>query len=747
MWRLFALSLLIVLGTAGYAEAAPPPPPTISSPVNYTVKGQARAGTLVTVSTSGGSTCSAVANASGAYTCQLLDSKEKPLAIGEEVIANAKDTATGEFSANTVSAIENLDGKEKAGFLRDGLFGCSGGNYGMSVGTLQAIGGVYVPVNDAAVTLNTGYLVYKECVLDGVIVRMREAATAGIIRNVIGQATQGPDGRPQFVSNQEAEQRIAADKLITEMTKDTYTKSICSPYREKIKARMVRTYFAASRNVNAGLACSTGMTPTQMESFRSGDFTTGGFEGLLDVALDPNNSELGASILSEIRMASNLEKLAQENLNDWEYGNGFRSMYQDEELPTETGDSRVVRKVVTPGYIISQIVSQAVGSGFRQLENANEIDQIVNSLFSNLTSTIMSNTSGLTGLTQSIGGRPPYLDQLSTEASAGVRNAAANAALGVLSSTIAAEEAYNSTKKSSRNLLLQAQTQLQAAENRCWELIIPKVQAAASACSTNENGSSSCLNIQLNISTSTQLVKSGTIALLAATGTQITQGSSYTFTVPTNTVINNGSLNLTNGENRSFANSTTLSVSVAETAAPGAGGTLVASLASSSPFTGGSLSLALQSGQKLPIGEVKFALNAIAPFTQVAASLIVGVAQQFSDSVFVNKVKVLLAQIEDDIKVSDAALLLLADLVRDIQNTASVSVQGDAVRRIDALIGERRLHTAYDVKMADQQRAVIEGQMKTLVEDTIKEWGTGSGWCNAENPEVITMWLNRWKVQ
>lgn len=733
MWRFFVLSLVFTLGTAGYVEAAPPPPPTISSPVNYTIKGQARAGTLVTVSTSGGSTCSAVANSSGAYTCQILDSKEKPLAVGEEVIANAKDTATGEFSANTVSAIENLEGKEKAGFLRDGLFGCSGGNYGMSVGTLQAIGGVYVPVNDAAVTLNTGYLVYKECVLDGVVVRMREAATAGIIRNVIGQATQGNNGQPQFVSNRTATELQLADKILSERVKEYALSNVCSTFKRDTQRAVVKNYLVRTRSEGLSYSCSPS----------SGD----GFEAIFEMSNNLSNNPLWSGVLLRESIDAEIARKTRYLNEDILAGNGFLPQYMDEELPTNTGEKRVVSKIVTPGYIVAQIVSQAVGSGFRQLENANEIDQIVNSLFSNLTSTILSNTSGLTGLTQSIGGRPPYLDQLSTEASAGVRNAAANAALGVLSSTIAAEEAYNSTKKSSRNLLLQAQTQLQAAENRCWELIIPKVQAAASACSTNENGSSSCLNIQLNISTSTQLVKSGTIALLAATGTQITQGSSYAFTVPANTVINNGSLTLTNGENRSFANATTLSVSVRETAAPGAGGTFVAPVASSSPFTGGSLSLALQSGQRLPIGEVKFALNAVAPFAQVAASLIVGVAQQFSDSIFTNKIKVLLTQIEDDIKVSDAALLLLADLVRDIQNTASVSVQGDAVRRIDALIGERRLHTAYDVKMADQQRAVIEGQMKTLVEDTIKEWGTGSGWCNAENPEVITMWLNRWKVQ
>ncbi|MEK7155884.1 MAG: hypothetical protein AAB734_03320, partial [Patescibacteria group bacterium] len=55
---------------------------------------------------------------------------------------------------------------------RDGIFGCRAAQYA-NIGTLTAIGGVYVPVTDAAVTLNTGYLVYKECVLDGVVAMIK----------------------------------------------------------------------------------------------------------------------------------------------------------------------------------------------------------------------------------------------------------------------------------------------------------------------------------------------------------------------------------------------------------------------------------------------------------------------------------------------------------------------------------------------------------------------------------------------
>ncbi|HEY4488462.1 MAG TPA: hypothetical protein VJB97_03010, partial [Candidatus Paceibacterota bacterium] len=70
------------------------------------------------------------------------------------------------LSAHIASAQVNLDYSQTYAFQRDGVFGCSlNGSYSMSVGTMSAMGGAYVPVNDASVTLNTGYLVYKECIL------------------------------------------------------------------------------------------------------------------------------------------------------------------------------------------------------------------------------------------------------------------------------------------------------------------------------------------------------------------------------------------------------------------------------------------------------------------------------------------------------------------------------------------------------------------------------------------------------
>src|SRR3989344_5866575 len=52
-----------------------------------------------------------------------------------------------------------------------------------SVGVTAVTGGAFVPVNDAAVTLNTGILVYKECVLRNLVNEQRKSATAQLVTN------------------------------------------------------------------------------------------------------------------------------------------------------------------------------------------------------------------------------------------------------------------------------------------------------------------------------------------------------------------------------------------------------------------------------------------------------------------------------------------------------------------------------------------------------------------------------------
>ena len=185
---------------------------------------------------------------------------------------------------------------------------------------------------------------------------------------------------------------------------------------------------------------------------------------------------------------------------------------------------------------------------------------------------------------------------------------------------------------------------------------------------------------------------------------------------------------------------------VRPTAPPATGGTAGIQTTAKTPFAAGTLSFKLRPGQRLPIGDVRFPLTAVSPIAQGAVSLLVDIARQFADRVITEKITSVHEQASKDLTVSDNALALLIQLANDLRNTASLTAQRIALERLDTMIAERAIHTAYDLKTAERQREDIESTVQALVEDTVKEWTEGGGWCNVNNPNVVQMWLDRWRT-
>src|SRR5213079_97470 len=93
------------------------------------------------------------------------------------------------------------------GFSRQGIFGCSRNAVALSgsVGAFSATGGVFVPVADFTVELNTGTLVYLECVLRGIVDRESESANAADINKRVQFITSGNGGNAYFITQPSTE--------------------------------------------------------------------------------------------------------------------------------------------------------------------------------------------------------------------------------------------------------------------------------------------------------------------------------------------------------------------------------------------------------------------------------------------------------------------------------------------------------------------------------------------------------------
>jgi len=363
-------------------------------------------------------------------------------------------------------------------FKNEGIFGCNqvaGAN--ASAGTLAAIGGVYVPVNDAAVTLNTGILVYKECVLRPLQNRLRESAVSSLFKKQQTSIDSGREGNAQYVQNQGAEELVVADKTKLSSLTDGTLDSLHPSFQQEVKRAVAANYQAETRS-NKDLECNyPGDLEASSKNPTSQTFNLSSFEEKANPMCNPFFAyAVGAKPKTDALVAQAVGYQRAE----WDRGRGFYAITDNAANPLEA-------RTLTPASVVQESYQQILGSPVRQLEQANDVGQMIGALFAGVTTQALTDSGGLAGLARSVAGQPSYLEQVARESSQGVVGAAANAALQILNASKQVETRYLNAMNAIAGSLTQAINQLRSAERACWELIIPEAQEYAQCPSTVTN--------------------------------------------------------------------------------------------------------------------------------------------------------------------------------------------------------------------------------------------------------------------
>ncbi|HTR18540.1 MAG TPA: hypothetical protein VMH91_00985 [Candidatus Paceibacterota bacterium] len=392
-----------------------------------------------------------------------------------------------------------------------GVFSCNqNGANAMSVGALGATGGVYVPVADATVELNTGTLVYKECVLREVVDAQRMAATAGFTQQATNQIQTGRNGAPLYTQKPNQEKVSADDQIVQDDLQNNGTLNTVTPaFKAKVAQAIAQGYVRATRQSNSQFTCTI---PDDVTTVLNGQAANA--LGDLAALQNPACNPYGATILANDEVMGDIA--AGNVLIDQEllWGNGY--------YPVTTGGlNPLTQQIVTPSSNVYGSYSQVLGSAFNQLQNANDIGQMVGALFAGISTQVLSGTGGgLTGLTQPIGTQPSYLQQAVNQASQNLQQQVSNAALANLNAALQVEQSYFNIMSSIAGTLTGAISQLRGAENTCYQ------QIAQALCPSGVSASGTCTDTngaQLRVATSTQFsqpVISSQIAALASTTAQ-----------------------------------------------------------------------------------------------------------------------------------------------------------------------------------------------------------------------------------
>jgi hypothetical protein len=402
------------------------------------------------------------------------------------------------FSADAQAATANTAATPYQ-YQSDGIGGCNRTSAAASsVGAFSASGS-YVPVADAAVELNTGYLVYLACSLNPLVSALSGSATAGLTKKVLTTYNSGNNGGPQFSVNINTENLNVGNKTVLAVVPGMMN-AVNPALKSTVQTGVVQTYYSATQQPYSVLTCP--YTGDLNALLNGSSFSWSGLQALENPACNP----LGAYQLSNDLVNSYVANAVQNNMTQLQWGQGT--------YPVTDANGNVV----TPGALVLNQVAQALGSGFQKTESAVAIGQMVSALFAGIGTQAISSAQGLAGITQASGGQPSYIDQVASAASQGVNGAIVNAAITTLNGVLTSVTNYLNALDTIAQTYIQTIHSLQSTENQCWSNIIQNVCVAGSIQTNN------------GVETCTQVPGAPTVT---TTTTNVGQGGSQTQTTST----------------------------------------------------------------------------------------------------------------------------------------------------------------------------------------------------------------------
>jgi hypothetical protein len=243
----------------------------------------------------------------------------------------------------------------------------------------------------------------KEYILDFIANNVVKAIIKKITAQTVNWINSGFKGNPAYITNPDQFFLNIGDDAAAKFITDGPLQNLCSPFRSQIRLALVQNYL---QETGGNYSCTLGDIENNFDDFTS-DFNKGGWDSWFAVTQNRQNNPYGAylDMKNELALKIGTQKNKYEKQLDW--GKGFLSYEkcpEGKELDPSagTGDCMVEKETVTPGSVINDQLSNALGSPWRQLEAADEINEIVSALMIQLVSYLMGEAeSGLRGLSSS----------------------------------------------------------------------------------------------------------------------------------------------------------------------------------------------------------------------------------------------------------------------------------------------------------------------------------------------------------
>lgn len=249
-------------------------------------------------------------------------------------------------------------------------------------------------------------LEYKENVLDSIAWSIGQKLSQQMTSSIVQWINSGFKGSPAFVTDLDKFLLNAADEVAGEFIYGSELGFLCEPIEFQVRVALETQYKRTGRD-SYEPQCTLSDVSNNIQDFLGGNFAAGGWPAFFELTVGSNNDPYKAYFNASAELNT---KIANKQANEkalLSYGNGILSMKVCDTTKDANGNTRKDCHVTTPGKVIESALSFEVGEkGSKTLLQADEFNEIVSALLTQLSTQALSGANGLLGL----GGNSRYSD-------------------------------------------------------------------------------------------------------------------------------------------------------------------------------------------------------------------------------------------------------------------------------------------------------------------------------------------------
>ncbi len=224
---------------------------------------------------------------------------------------------------------------------------------------------------------------------DSIAIAIAKIALEQILQATTDWVRSGFEGNPAYATDPAQFFTKIADNVAGEFIAGTELGFLCSPFQTKIRLAL-QGYYTQRRQFRCSL---TGIV-SNLDAFYN-DFSQGGWNGWFAMTQNDFGNPYGSYLQAQIELDSRIAKAVGIQSQQLNWNSGFLSWSECVVKDNSTGECLRRGPVVTPGKVIESQLESVLGSGLRQLELADEFDELVSALFAQLLKQVVFSVRGL----------------------------------------------------------------------------------------------------------------------------------------------------------------------------------------------------------------------------------------------------------------------------------------------------------------------------------------------------------------